>query len=620
MARRRMDRSFLAGPPMGKPAASDSVVVLSERRNEFGVIPSFSPDGELQRILIRMPRRERSARGGADIAVGPNWLAAGNLAIPFAEAIFEHVRHLGPSVQHSKIGSINRFFAFLAERGQSAKTLADLDTSLFNDFITWLNGQNLKDITKAGHLCAARDVIRRLRRAAAYAELLPKDVRIKGNPWPGRAQNGNPRTGMSITDLVRIERAYIREMQEAMQKIDEGDRLVAAGRNLLANGISPVARRVDVLLAVIVDEYGGYVSDKKFFFAQADGRRRQIEAFGGLSGIAPWLYATGRSLAPFVIMLAIRTAFNPEAVLSLTRSAIRRSALLDDGVELEGRDKRYRVVGRKGRSGRDQVRTFPADCDDIDSPVRILENVDRITRRLRLVADARKTNLAFIYQGRDYGEVCTFIDATSSFPYVLKQFIADNGLPSFTLASIRPTISDLVDQLSGGDIKAQQAVLNHWNVETTDDHYVSGASRNRRIERLAEIQNGRERFVATDGRADPRNGSPGNTRRAATAGFECTDPYDSPRPGQLKGRLCTAWGDCAVCPRVAVNPRDPHALACLVRLDHALDAARERLHPARWLQWAGVQTALREWIKKFSDPSVWAAAQTIPAQPLMAIE
>lgn len=553
-----MDRSFLAGAPIGRPAPGDSVVVLSDRRSEFGVTPSFGPGGELQRILIRMPRRERSARGGADIAVCPDWLAAGNLAVPFAEAIFEHVRNLGPSVQHSKIRSLNRFFAFLAERGQSAKTLADLDTSLFNDFIAWLNSQNLKDITKAGHLCAARDVIRRLRRMAAYAELLSKDVRIKGNPWPGRAQNGNPRTGVSIADLVRIERACIKEMLEAMQKIDEGDRLVEAGRNLLANGISSVARRVDVLLAVIVDEYGGYVSDKESFFAQADGRRRQIEAFGGLSGIAPWLYATGRSLAPFVVMLAIRTAFNPEVV--------------------------------------------------------------RLTGRLRLVADARKSNLAFIYQGRDYGEVCTFIDTTGSFAYVLKQFIADNGLPSFTLASIRPTIADLVDQLSGGDIKAQQAVLNHWNAETTDDHYVSAASRDRRLERLAEIQNGRERFVATDGRADPRNGSPGNTRRAATAGFECTDPYDSPRPGQQKGYLCAAWGDCAVCPRAAVNPRDPHALACLVRLDHALDAAREWLPPARWLHWAGIQTALRGWIKKFSDSSVWLAAEKVAIPPLMAIE
>ena len=202
----------------------------------------------------------------------------------------------------------------------------------------------------------------------------------------------------------------------------------------------------------------------------------------------------------------------------------------------------------------------------------------------------------------------------------LTAFIEANSLAPFNLSQIRPAISEAVDLLTGGDLKAQQTVLNHWNSEITDQHYVSGEAKRRRIERLAEIQNRRERFISTSGRADPRNVSSANTGRAATPGFECLDPYQSPLASQSDGCLCDAWGECPICPLVAVNPHDPRALALLVRFDAAIDSAKTTLHPARWLHWAPIQAATRRLLTNFADQQVWTDARQIVLPPLLAIE
>jgi len=49
-------------------------------------------------------------------------------------------------------------------------------------------------------------------------------------------------------------------------------------------------------------------------------------------------------------------------------------------------------------------------------------------------------------------------------------------LPAFMLSNLRHR-SDLVQELTGGDILAQQTVLNHRRVQTTHDHYTSDAAR-----------------------------------------------------------------------------------------------------------------------------------------------
>jgi hypothetical protein len=118
----------------------------------------------------------------------------------------------------------------------------------------------------------------------------------------------------------------------------------------------------------------------------------------------------------------------------------------------------------------------------------------------------------------------------------------------------------------------------------------------------------------------PREATAQGTHRAVTQGFECYDPYDSPIPGQMPGTLCTAWGDCPSCPLASVKPGDPMVLAQLIRLDQAIDAAKERLTPARWLRWGERQQKLRERMALFSNAAIWETAREIDLKPLPPIE
>ncbi|RCK23782.1 phage integrase SAM-like domain-containing protein [Thalassospira lucentensis] len=608
MVRKRMDRSFLSHRPAVPNFADDKLAGSDKEEKQYGIIKRLSPDGKLSQLTLNCPRSGKSNRGSAEIKVSDDWLRAEHLSIPFATAIFSHIRKFGPSTQANKVHALNRFFTFLCEYRKTHFELSDLTTTLFNAYIFWLDTQQLTSKTKAGLISPLRIVLRYLKQNPQYASKVPGDAYIKPNPWPGVNEQVSHRPILAITDLVNIERACIKEMQTWMSKCEEGNDLIEAGRERLLAGASPTEYKLETLLAVIEDQYDGYVMNSKQFFADCDGRRKQIEFFGGIKGIAPWLYATKRSLVPFVLMMAIRTAFNPETVLALCKSDIRKSPLLKGSSELSPR---YRVVGGKKRARGDQIRTYPQDSTEIDSPVTIFHNVEKLTGRLPNAEHDPNHDMLFIFQGRNYGMICNFLNATCTFPNALSAFRADNKLPDFSMSSIRPTISEIVNQLSNGDIKAQQAILNHWRTETTETHYVSEAARHRRQETLGNLLNRRERYIRTSGQSDDRINLPNNTGRAATPGFECTDPYDSPLASQVTGELCTAWGECPLCPRAAVIPGCSHALVQLLHLQNAIEKARHDLPPGRWLYWSTVQKALNNWVSKFQDQSIWHKARNV---------
>ncbi|AXO15448.1 MAG: hypothetical protein CMO03_09950 [Thalassospira sp.] len=618
MARKRMDRSFLTYRPGAAPAFDRNNLARPEKEErEYGVIQKLSPDGKLCQLTLNCPRTAKSNRGSAQINVSDDWLKAEHLSVPFATAIFSHIRKFGPSTQVNKVQALNRFFAFMCEQGKAHFKLSDLTTTLFNEYIFWLDTQQLTSKTKAGLISPLRVVLHYLKQNPQYTSEVPGDAYIQPNPWPGINEQIAHRPILAITDLVTIERACIKEMQTWMRKWEEGNDFIKSGRERLQAGASPTEHRLETLLAIIEDRYGGYVTNSKQFFADGDGRRRQIEFFGGIKGIAPWLYATKRSLVPFVVMMAIRTAFNPETILALRKSALRESSLLKGSAELAPR---YRVVGGKKRARGDQVRTYPQDSTEIDSPISIFNNVGKLTRRLPNAEHDPDHDMLFIFQGRNYGRAHHYLNATCTFPNALSAFRKDNQLPDFSLSNIRPTISEIVNQLSNGDIKAQQAILNHWHTETTETHYVSEAARHRRRETLGNLLNRRERYIRTSGKSDDRINLPNNTGRAATPGFECTDPYDSPLASQSTGQLCTAWGECPLCPRAAVIPDNSHALAQLLHLHNAIEKARHDLPPGRWLYWSTVQKGLDNWLSKFPARSVWHEAKNIQRTHAILIE
>lgn len=200
-----------------------------------------------------------------------------------------------------------------------------------------------------------------------------------------------------------------------------------------------------------------------------------------------------------------------------------------------------------------------------------------------------------------------------AFTHSLKLFIKQNGLKSFNLSQIRTTIIDEVHLITC-DIIATRNFAKHKTAKTTWSHYTSDGTRRRYRERLGEMLLLRERWLTTSGIIDPRNISltPSMDRGAATPGFLCLDPMDSPRPGQVKNRLCSAYGECPSCPLCAANVADVGSVSLYQALRFAITSAQGRMGTRTWsVRWGPVLADLDALLEHVS-PEVSAKALAIP--------
>jgi hypothetical protein len=616
---KKLDRTRMFDIPRGTSSDNQTATgTVAHPVTLGGVKIDRHPNGKPSRIVITMPRSAREKQQKKFI-VGETWLSV-SMAEPLARALFAQYRDKRDTTAKSAISYTNRFSEFLCETGRKHMGPSGLDSQMFSELVIWLDETAMKDSTKVHIVGCVRMIVESLRTLHDYCALIPTIIDFPENIWTGTRRSTVSRDALPIITLARIESACIRDMKRVMKRFDAGETLLAIGRYTIKSGLkADDFQKIEVLLALIEDNF----NETKI---RSDNTAREFVLKNiNLFKLLSWNIATPRDLVPFAVMFAIRTAFNPDTVLTIDLSALRNSDI-GCSMTLETENaKRKKIVADKIRSCRDQIRTFPTNDTNIDNPVVIFRNIERITSKIRKFAGALDGKL-FIYRSKSDGiitdDVGCFSSNNGAYQGALSKFIKDNNLPRFTMAQIRPTISELVDLVSEGDIKAQQTILNHMSVDTTDQHYVSTAGRRRRAERLSEIINRRERWLASKGKIDSRQPLPLGTGRAATAGFECFDPYDSPIPGQYAGKSCSAWGECVTCPLASVVKKSPHALAHLIRLKSAIDAARGQMPPQRWLtEWAPAQEALNErWLPMFSDPGVFIAAEEIRLPPLNAIE
>jgi hypothetical protein len=206
-----------------------------------------------------------------------------------------------------------------------------------------------------------------------------------------------------------------------------------------------------------------------------------------------------------------------------------------------------------------------------------------------------------------------------SFQYAYKAFFRDHGLTYYTFMQFRPTGLDIVDVEFGGDIRAKQAAGGHATIQTTYQSYTTNAQMQRGDEALAQVSATRERFRKTQGKSDPRRKPEGADIGAATPGWTCADPYDSPLYG--KGKLCGGYGRCPACPLGSMNPNDCYSAAQAINLLDAIDKAVEIMAPAAWLErYSRSRKALTEfWLPQIPD-HVLEQVRQIKLPPLPPLE
>lgn len=574
-----------------------------------------------------------------------SWLGFPEIAKPFADAFFYLGRSKRAGTRREMKSCIRRFFDFLEEEVHSqqkrqALSLSYFNIEIINKYIGWLktkrtnSGVPLHPITKKNYLDQLRRIFDSLAGMKQYSQQIKPNLFLIRSPWPDPRRHRNPRKVLSNDILLRYEKACLDEIDRTMDLLDEGERLVLENRHLIPK--TPLSKRdykdFGVCLAAVLSEFNGIIPSAGTLEETKKHLYNAIRDYHGYYEIVKHLHPTPRTLVPFVLILASRTFFNPDTLLGLTWSQIHEKNWFygEDRWDIDPLQQtgRMEIHGKKGRSNRLQIRSFPAQVTDPDNPPEVLRKLRRFTARLRPITEPFFADRLFLFvptsgavrKPLSYGSNVPGLSSDEFWKRHLKCFIKDHGLPKFSLANFRATGSDLVNELSGGDIKMQQTVLNHREAQTTYRHYSDGP---RRIgnEAIAGIQGEQVRWVETKGHRDVRNLIGISTRRAATPGFECFNPFNSPQPNQKDGKMCSAYLACPGCEMAVINGGDAQALALIAKLEIALASAEFEVTPQRWTQELVpiLQAIQRTWLPLFPSDT-WKAAEKLKSVPDIVVE
>lgn len=455
-------------------------------------------------------------------------------------------------------------FAFLFHANRTEVTLSDMTSDFWAAFIHWLdstdsNGvEKLKLQTRARRLGTMRSVLMAISRLDRFRGEAEKALEyLPHSPWRALQRKVTPRKRLNREHLLSILKASVEEILALDARFKDGAQRIKKGRAELESGSHNIRTSLDALLAAVDREFPLSIPRK----AELKESQKPLEQAarihaGGITKLSKYLYPAPREMVPMVLVLSIVLGMNPETILSLNWSDIRLHQVLGREVAV--------IRGVKNRASKNPEMSVPASIEvwkglSLGDVLGMLRRwTDRIRPGISLPAHRDRV---FIFVGepvthslpRGFGGSTTstqYMCCTDiAFTHNLKRFVRDHGIEAFSLAQIRTTVLDETFVLTG-DIKAVQAIGQQKSPWTVLNHYTSDGTRSRLMERLGgSLFLLRERWWGSDGRIDPRVGGRGfgRDRGAATPGFQCMDPFSSQRPGQIEGRLCTAYGECPDC-------------------------------------------------------------------------
>ncbi len=659
--RGKMDRSFLyydkeglngavADGPEQTPASSRRPST-SKAHLDTATLPGtrIVHDATTGERVIHLLMRNQSGRLMAPVVL--KWHRYGDAGLAFAEALY------GKSYRVMTIGnkrkSVGYFLEWFAGSHDATKevTLGNLNRKVFESYKHHLDaardssGKPWTANTKRMRLGDIRTLCDWLRKSEKWKGKFERGFQFPDGQWTALVKTTQPRPVLADDTLRQIIAAAIREIEHVLERHEQGRAMIASGRLRLVECMKERADFVDmdVAVAAIVDWFKGYVRNVAEVSGKNPGLASAIREIHGAEKVFRFLYPSNRELVPFVILLTMHTAYNPQSILGIRLEQISVHDVFTDQLRLGVPDRhnsrhkgeeanpeasRLRAEARKGRAGgRAQNRSFRIDPDDAFGAYMLVEHVKSLTQRIRPHASSQDRDRLFIYHQmmsepgiRSFEQDKPSSAISNMWSVLMKRFAEDNGLPPFTLASIRATMADVAERLTG-DIRAVQLLLCHTSREVTLRHYLSAGGRKRGAESIAVGQGMRHRWAETGGKRDAREAGIGDTLQAATSGVGCLDPYDSPMPGQTSGKLCSAWLACFFCPLAVFNLDDGHSLARLIQLEkHILDA-RATIAAQRYLEaYIPLLQKIASWLEKFTPAARAAATAITHLKPLPELE
>lgn len=443
------------------------------------------------------------------------------------------------------------------------------------DFASFLRKSKLSNSSRDGRVYAFKNMIYDfLERADGadpnYASIkyLSQTPKFKSLAKDARSTTGGIRSEarhaekfLSFDNLIAINDGVEKDVRAITLEWWKKQELIEAGERLLDGIVTKISaidmrNNLPLLLATASRTYPTTLPGKNVLFQE---HRTLYNAIRGRSGIglAPVrkaLHATTADLVPFFILLLIRTRYNPGVLNDLRWT------------EISDRGDVITLAPFKNRAHRSQIRSEAAgDSKDPLSLRSILITLRSMTARLRPLAAEADQDRVFIHGGeKGPGVVANMLQCFGSPKVgVFQNFLERHQLEKFQLTSIRSTLLDAIANGDGGIIDAAREG-NHSEVVTTLRHYVSIRTAEKRRITLAETTHQQQRWAETGGRIDPRHQTSTADLKAATPGFGCLNPFESPFSDEVVGRLCQSEGHCARCPNAFLRSDDPVLVAYVI--------------------------------------------------------
>ncbi|WP_295174136.1 MULTISPECIES: hypothetical protein [unclassified Variovorax] len=533
-----------------------------------------------------------------------------NLEPIFSKAISIRGAPLSALSRVEMVGELHRgLFAYLKEKKYFNLLPSDLDDEFFIALSAYIrnqknrNGKNISDSSVRNRINSPRNVLSGFEEgafstvASLIAEAVPLNTKINRAP-----KDQNPTELIDFDHFLQILEAAEREILASDEKYYASQNILTHARAALRKlKTQPTRRdylRREIAIAVLDKIYPACVPGYRIIAEKDRALSAAVKRFHG--GISEVFQPRAREMVPFAILLATCTFFNPDTVLTTGWSGI------DLNAEQLG-DPAIKISSLKPRAG--AVQTVLIDANPYDSIAlsidRALDILNRITLRIRPAVDNMHSDRIFIYvpegqvHSKSFGGLGGIYGASQdiNWQHVLKQFISDNKLKKFTLGQIRPTLLEWT-QHSTGFLDDAKKAAQHSSSVTTWTHYTSDAIRKKYREQVGMILLVKERWLNSNGAIDPRDRLHPGGYAAATPGFGCLDPFDSPRPSQEKGKICRDYGACPGCEMACAYPDDPQSAAYYIGLEEALYISVSSMSSATWLKcWAPILAALQQLIK-----------------------
>jgi hypothetical protein len=320
-----------------------------------------------------------------------------------------------------------------------------------------------------------------------------------------------------------------------------------------------------------------------------------LRRYGSLHTIAQYLHLTSDTMVPFYLAIAIQTAANPDPLRCIARDCLVPHPLDEHRVIVDwSKPKTAAKLKRAQRRSFDRRRPYAAP--------NLIDKVLTMSTPLVSCAPPQDRDKLFIVKrlmsrrarpGGGVGliDIWTLRNAVRRFRRRSNARIeAWNGahpdrpprppVPNFAPAFFRGSVATEHYKASGGDILVAQAVLNHADPVTTEKYIKGPETRRLQQETIARVQALMLAWIAGNKTATgDRAAHPARPPATVLFGHDCLNPVlvGSASPT----RLCPHYGGCLVCPGLVI-PVDAEHLARVLQAKHQLEAARDRLDPARW--------------------------------------